>query len=40
MSKTSRKNIWKRRLESKLGLWQSKQGTINATAFKKPGSGK
>ena len=40
MSKSSRKRLKERRLASKLGLWASKQGSNDATAFKKPGSGK
>lgn len=39
MSKTSRRNKWKRILESKMGLWQSQVSRFGS-AFTKPGSGK
>lgn len=40
MSKTSRRKKRQRKLDSKMGLWLSKQGGAEASAFKKPGSGK
>lgn len=40
MSKSSKRNKVARKLASKMGLYLSKQGTNDAAAFKKPGSGK